>query len=123
MASQSSKSWDSCHRNVTGCLATCWMVQNASWSQLEPGKMMTPNFIVFLNQSLAREKKVARVRITNGIAYRGGFQNISLGGGGTGNPGEKPGGGGSGGTAPGGSACRKKMRSPNPPASPRRDFS
>ena len=24
----------------------CWMVQYASWSQLDPGKMMTPNFIV-----------------------------------------------------------------------------
>src|SRR5437868_7646636 len=45
MASQFCKSCDSCHRNVTGCLATCWIVQNASWSQLEPGKMITPNFM------------------------------------------------------------------------------
>src|SRR5438876_4163554 len=65
IASQFSRSWDSCFRNVTGCLATCWMVQNASWSQLEPGKMMTPNFIACLlgrsNQSLARKKKTAWV--------------------------------------------------------------
>src|SRR5438552_18870651 len=61
IASQFSRSWDSCHRNVTGCLATCWMVQNASWSQLEPGKMMTPNFIALLHQSLARKKKNPRM--------------------------------------------------------------
>src|SRR5438552_10059185 len=45
MASQFSRSCDSCQRNVTGCLATCWMVQNASWSQFDPGKMTTPNFM------------------------------------------------------------------------------
>src|SRR5882724_7300154 len=45
MASQFCRSAESCHRNVTGCLATCWIVQYASWSQFDPGKMMTPNFI------------------------------------------------------------------------------
>src|SRR5215469_6103929 len=45
MASQPCRSGESCQRKVTGCLATSAMAQYASWSQLEPGKMMTPNFM------------------------------------------------------------------------------
>src|ERR1700727_1168125 len=44
-ASQFWRSWDSCQRNVTGCFATCWIVQKASWSQFEPGNTRTPNFM------------------------------------------------------------------------------
>src|SRR3954471_7223888 len=39
------KSCDSCHRETTCCLATWPATYKASWSQLDPGKVMTPNFI------------------------------------------------------------------------------
>src|ERR1035438_9881625 len=45
MASQPCRSGESCHRKVTGCLATSEIAQYASWSQLEQGNMITPNFI------------------------------------------------------------------------------
>src|SRR5947208_15252163 len=95
MASQFSRSCDSCQRNVTGCLATCWMVQNASWSQFDPGNMTTPNFMhsseTRLHASLAWVKLLlgSEEHPTSAPHY-----NISFG---------PPGAGGGMGGAPGGS--------------------
>src|SRR5271165_4753824 len=55
MASQFCKSCESCQRKVTGCLATFWMVQKASWSQFDPGKTMTPNFIGILALTIGQK--------------------------------------------------------------------
>src|SRR5229473_1475328 len=64
MASQFSKSCDSCQRNVTGCLRTCSTVQKASWSQFDPGKMMTPNFMSFsLNERLLNQSNMNKIRL------------------------------------------------------------
>ena len=39
--------WGTLFVNVTGCFMTCSTVQKASWSQFDPGKMTTPNFMSF----------------------------------------------------------------------------
>src|SRR4051812_42618721 len=45
MTSQFSSSWELCQSKVAGCPKISLNAQCASWSQLLPGKVITPNFI------------------------------------------------------------------------------